>query len=78
LKARIEESQNQEGVESVQEDVKSWKDELERLEKLIPMDNQLSSIRDVEIPELEKQLKEEKDRLPGLVSQHEKVDLATA
>ena len=74
LKDRIAKAQNTKEDEA-KEDVDGWKAELKHLQDLIPLDNQVSGLRDKELPELEKQLKEEKARLPELVSQHDKVSL---
>ena len=57
-------------------DLETWKGELERFTKLLPMDAQLTSVREKELPDLEKQLKDQKDRLPNYASEHANVRLA--
>ena len=53
--------------------MEAWKAELERYQKLLPMAAQLSSMRKKELPELEQQLKEQRDSLPEFINKHEDV-----
>lgn len=73
MRSQIEKASEKGKLDELKSDLAQWKEELERFQKLLPLEAQYSAIKEKELPELEKQVKEEKDRLPSYVSQYELV-----
>lgn len=76
LRSQIEKASEKGKLDELKGDLAQWKEELERFQRLLPLEAQYSAIREKELPGLEKQLKEEKDRLPNYVSHYELVGFA--
>ena len=73
LREQISKASDKVKIAANKRDAEEWKSELERLQGLLPDEAQLSSLTRTEIPELEKQLADEKEKLPDLTAQYDNV-----
>jgi DNA repair protein RAD50 len=55
------------------DEMKEWEEELERLQKLVPTQASRDRLKGVELPALEKQIKEQEDTIPSFGEKAEKV-----
>jgi hypothetical protein len=76
LKEQIAKATDEKKMAEIKADLEGWRAELERFQGLLPVEAKLSSLKDIELPDLEKQLEEQKARLPGFSSDHENVSEA--
>jgi DNA repair protein RAD50 len=55
------------------EEMKEWEDELERLQKLVPIQASRDRLKRNELPALEKQIKEQEAAIPAISKKAEEV-----
>lgn len=74
--AQLNEEMKRSSPEKVAENVeemKQWQDELDRLQKLMPTRASQTRLKDIELPALEKQIKEQEAVIPSLSERAEEV-----
>ena len=72
LKGEMKRSSPQSIAENTDE-MKEWEEELERLQKLVPTQASQDRLKGVELPALEKQIKEQEGAIPSIGEKAEKV-----